>query len=140
MIPEFDGNSRNCVREFLNAASYAMKNIHPADEQTLLEAILCTKFKRKAMVNFHTRDVRSYEQLKYELETELSKRSTAHLQLEFNSLKQKAGENAQDFGRRVDVQVHGNCSSPWKRIRITQWNSSMQYWKTSNYKRCIISK
>jgi len=76
MIPEFDGNSRNCVREFLNAASYAMKNIHPADKQTLLEAILCTKFKGKAMVDFHTRDVCSYEQLKHELEAEyLSKRS-----------------------------------------------------------------
>jgi len=66
------------VREFLNAASYAMKNTHPADEQTLLKAILCTKFKGK--VDFHTRDVRSYEQLKHELEAEyLSKRSTAHL-------------------------------------------------------------
>jgi len=80
-----------------------MKNIHSADEQTLLEAILCTKFKGKAMVDFHTRDVRSYKQLKHELEAEyLSKRSTAHLQLEFNSLKQKAGENAH-FGRRIDV-------------------------------------
>jgi len=48
--------------------------------------------------------VRSYEQLKHELEAEyLSKRSTVHLQLEFNSLKQKAGDNAQDFGRRIDV-------------------------------------
>jgi len=104
MIPEFDGNSRNGVHEFINAASYAIKNIHPADEQTLLEAILCTKFKGKAMVDFHTRDVRSYEQLKHELEAEyLSKQSTAHLQLEFNSLKQKAGENAQEFGRRVNV-------------------------------------
>jgi len=65
MIPEFDGNLRNRVRECLNAANYTMKNIHPTDEQTLLKAILCTKF--KAMVNFHTRDVRSYEQLKREL-------------------------------------------------------------------------
>jgi len=32
MIPKFDSNSRNRVREFLNAASYAMKNIHLADE------------------------------------------------------------------------------------------------------------
>ncbi|KYN01908.1 hypothetical protein ALC62_07292 [Cyphomyrmex costatus] len=32
MIPEIDGTSRNRVREFLNASSYAMKNIHPADE------------------------------------------------------------------------------------------------------------
>jgi len=78
---------RQFNREFINAASYAMKSIHPADEQTLLGAILCTKFKEKAMVNFHTRDVRSYEQLKHELEAEyLSKRSTAHLQLEFKGI------------------------------------------------------
>jgi len=61
MIPEFDGNSRNRVREFINAANYAMKNIHSADKQTLLEAILCTKFKEKAMMDFYTRDVRNYE-------------------------------------------------------------------------------
>jgi len=62
MILTVDGESRDRVRKFLNAANYAMK-IHPADEQTLLEAILCTKFKGKAMMDFHTRDVRSYEQL-----------------------------------------------------------------------------
>jgi len=28
---------------------------------------------------------------------------SSYLQLQFNSLKQKAGENVQDFGRRVDV-------------------------------------
>jgi len=70
MIPEFGGNSRNRVREFLNTTSYAMKNIHPASEQTLLEVIFCTKFKRKAMMDFHTRDMCSYEQLRRELEAE----------------------------------------------------------------------
>jgi len=103
MIPEIDGTNRNRVREFLNACNYAMKNIHPADEQTVLEAILCTKFKGKAMIDFHTRNIVDYEQLKRELETEyLGKRSTAHLQLEFNSLRQKPNESAQEFGRRVD--------------------------------------
>jgi len=77
MIPEFDGNSRYRVREFFNATSYAMKNIHLVYAQTLLETILCTKFKGKAMVDFH---VRSYEQLKRKLEPKyLSKQSTAHL-------------------------------------------------------------
>jgi len=104
MVPTIDDESRDRVREFLNAANYAMKNIHPADEQTLLEAILCTKFKGKAMTNFHTRNMRSYEQLRREIEIEyLGKQSTAHLQIEFNSLKQKAGESVQDFGRRVEV-------------------------------------
>jgi len=103
MIPEIDGTSRNRVREFLNSCNYAMKNIHPADEQTLLEAVICTKFKGKAMIDFHTRTIVNYEQLKGELETEyLRKRSTTHLQLEFNSLKQKSNESAQEFGRRVE--------------------------------------
>jgi len=65
-----------------------MKNIHPAEEQTFLETILCTKFKGKAMVDFHTQDVHSYEQFRRELEIEyLDKQSTAHLQLEFNLLR-----------------------------------------------------
>ena len=103
MIPEINGTSRERVREFLNASSYAMKNIHPSDEFILLDAILCTKFKGKAMMDFHTRDIENYDQLKRELENEyLGKRSTAHLQLEFNSLKQKSNETAQEFGRRVD--------------------------------------
>jgi len=55
------------------------------------------------MIDFHTRDIVDYEQLKKELEIEyLRKRSTAHLQLEFNSLKQKPNESAQEFGRHVD--------------------------------------
>jgi len=44
MIPDFDDNSRNRVREFLNATNYLTKNIYPTSEQTLLETILCTKF------------------------------------------------------------------------------------------------
>jgi len=80
-----------------------MKNIHPADEQTLLEAVICTKFKGKAMRDFHTRTIINYEQLKRKLETEyLGKRSTVHLQLKFNLLRQKSNESAQEFGRRVN--------------------------------------
>jgi len=47
-----------------------MKNIYPVDEQTLLKAILCTIFKRKAMMDFYMRNERSYKQLKHELEVE----------------------------------------------------------------------
>ncbi|KAL6264170.1 hypothetical protein P5V15_004251 [Pogonomyrmex californicus] len=102
MIPEIDGTSRRRVYEFLNASTYAIKNIHPADEHSLLEAILCIKFKDKAM-DFRTRDIVNFEQLKRELEKEyLSKRSTTHLQLEFNSLKQKPNESAQEFSRRTN--------------------------------------
>jgi len=109
MIPDVDGTSRDRVKEFINASAYAMKNVHPAEEHSLLEAIICTKFKGKVMTDFQTRDIRNYEQLKRELEIEyLSKRSTAHLQIEFNLLIQKSGESAQDFGRRAKI--------PWQWI------------------------
>jgi len=39
MIPTIDGESKDRVREVLNAANYAMKNIHPTDEQTLLDTL-----------------------------------------------------------------------------------------------------
>jgi len=64
-----------------------MKN-SPADERTLLEAIICTKLKGKTMIDFYTRDITNYEQLRRELETEyLGKRNTAHLQLEFTKIE-----------------------------------------------------
>ena len=88
MIPEFDGTSQAKLKEFLSACAYVIKNISPAEEKTLLEAILCTKLKGKAMTDFETRNIDSFQQLKRELETcYLSKRSTTHLQIEFNSLK-----------------------------------------------------
>ena len=68
MIPEFDGRSRNRVREFLSACNYAMKIIDPIDEPLLLEAILCTKLKGKAMTDFYARDIRGYEQLRSGIE------------------------------------------------------------------------
>lgn len=46
------------------------------------------------------------KQLKQELKHEyLGKRSTIHLQIEFNSLKQRYNGNAQNFGRRVNQLV-----------------------------------
>ncbi|XP_071627755.1 uncharacterized protein [Temnothorax longispinosus] len=102
MIPEFDGASSK-LQEFLSAASYAIKNINPMEEGTLLEAVLCTKLKGRAMIDFQTREIRDFAQLKKELEVcYLSRKSTTHLQLEFNTLKQKPGENARAFGLRAD--------------------------------------
>jgi len=101
MIPEFDGTLQAKLKEFLSACAYVIKNISPVEEKTLLEAILCSKLKRKAMTDFETRNIDSFQQLERELETcYLSKRSTTHLQIEFNSLKQKPGESA--YGMRVD--------------------------------------
>jgi len=68
MIPEIDGISRNQVQKFLNASTYAMSEINPADERSLLRAILCTKLTGKAMYDFQTRDIRSFAQLKQEIE------------------------------------------------------------------------
>ncbi|KAL6268336.1 hypothetical protein P5V15_001463 [Pogonomyrmex californicus] len=102
MISEFDGTSHK-LPEFLSAASYAMKNTSPMEEEMLLKAILCTKLKGKAMTDFQTRDIRDFAQLKRELEVcYLSKKSTTHLQLEFNTLKQKNGESARAFGLHMD--------------------------------------
>jgi len=79
MIPEIDGTSRNQVQKFLNASTYAMSEINLADESSLLRAILCTKLTGKAMYDFQTCDIRSFAQLKQEIEMcYLSKRDTAH--------------------------------------------------------------
>jgi len=103
MIPEFDGTSRHRLQEFLNACTYTMQNIHPDDEESLIQGILFTKLKGKAMQDFETRDIQTFAELKQQLETSYqSKQSTAHLQLEFNALKQKYNETAQSFGQRVD--------------------------------------
>jgi len=61
MIPEIDGTSRNHVHQRISKCKYAIKNIHPADEHTLLKALLCTKFKGKAVMDFHTRDIINFE-------------------------------------------------------------------------------
>lgn len=69
MIPEIDGTSRNRVKEFLNASSYGMKNIYLAEEHTLLEGIICIKFKGKTMTDLQTREIENFEQLKRKLES-----------------------------------------------------------------------
>jgi len=104
MIPEFDGTSRHKLQEFLNACTYAVQNINPADEESLVQAILFTKLKGKAMQDFETREVQTYDELKQQLETcYQTKQSTTHLQIEFNSLKQRPNETAHAFGQRVDI-------------------------------------
>jgi len=58
MITEFDGKMiRLCASVSTRLINYAMKTIHPADEQTLLEVIFCTKFKGKAMIPYARRDI-----------------------------------------------------------------------------------
>ncbi|KAL6418437.1 hypothetical protein ACFW04_012091 [Cataglyphis niger] len=95
MIPEFDGTSRHKLQEFLNAY-----------KESLMQAILYTKLKGKAMQDFETRDIQTFEELKHQLETcYQTRQSTTHLQIEFNSLKQKINETAHAFGQRVDLLV-----------------------------------
>ncbi|XP_077264813.1 uncharacterized protein LOC143898889 [Temnothorax americanus] len=104
MIPEFDGTSRQKLQEFINACTYAVHNIQPTDEESLVQAILYTKLKGKAMQDFETRDIQTFAQLKQQLEAcYQAKQSTTHLQIEFNTLKQKPNESAHAFGQRVDL-------------------------------------
>ncbi|XP_011685215.1 PREDICTED: uncharacterized protein LOC105448392 [Wasmannia auropunctata] len=46
-----------------------MKNIHPADENSFLEALICTKLRGKARKDFRTRSIRNFAQFKGEMET-----------------------------------------------------------------------
>jgi len=51
--------------------------------------ILYTTLKGKALQDFETRDIRTFEELKQQLEAcYQTKQSVTHLQIEFNSLKQ----------------------------------------------------
>ncbi|KAL6418780.1 hypothetical protein ACFW04_011763 [Cataglyphis niger] len=69
-----------------------------------MQAILYTKLKGKAMQDFETRDIQTFEELKHQLETcYQTRQSTTHLQIEFNSLKQKPNKTAHAFGQRVDL-------------------------------------
>jgi len=68
MIPEIDGILQNQIKKFLNASTYAMREINPAEEKSLLKAILYTKLTGKAMHNFQTRDIRSFAQIKQKIE------------------------------------------------------------------------
>jgi len=50
------------------------------------------------------REIQTYEKLKRQFETcYLTKQSTTHLQIDFNSLKQKPNETAHAFEQRVDL-------------------------------------
>jgi len=78
MIPETDRTSRNQIQKFLNASTYAMSEINPAEEKSLSKTFLCTKLTGKAMHDFQTRDIRSFAQLKQKIEMcYLAKRSFA---------------------------------------------------------------
>ncbi|KAL6254049.1 hypothetical protein P5V15_014666 [Pogonomyrmex californicus] len=103
MILEMDGSSRNHVQKFLNASTYAMSEINPADEKSLLKAILCTKLTGKAMHDFQILDICTFTQLKREIEMcYLAKRSTTHIQREFNITCQKLEESVREYEFRVD--------------------------------------
>jgi len=55
------------------------------------------------MQDFETRKIQIFEELKQQLETcYQTKQSVTHLQIEFNSLKQKPNETAHAFEQRVD--------------------------------------
>ncbi|KAL6419163.1 hypothetical protein ACFW04_014040 [Cataglyphis niger] len=69
-----------------------------------MQAILYTKLKGKAMQDFETQDIQTFEELKHQFETcYQTKQSITHLQIEFNSLKQKLNETAHAFGQQIDL-------------------------------------
>jgi len=56
------------------------------------------------MQDFETRNIQTFKDLKQQLGTcYQAKQSTTHLQIKFNSLKQKSSETAHAFGQRVDT-------------------------------------
>jgi len=58
------------------------------------------------MYNFQTRDIRFFAQLKQEIEMwHLSKRGNAHIQREFNTIRQKPGESAREYDLRLDKRA-----------------------------------
>jgi len=90
------------MQEFISASIYAMEKINFAEKSALLEEILNTK--EKLLLDLQTRNVADFEQLRREIETNyLEKRGTSYLQLEFNALKQKPGENAHTYGRCMNT-------------------------------------
>jgi len=59
---------------------------------------------RKTIQDFETREIQTYDELKQQLETcYQTKQSTTHLQIKFNSLKQKPNETTHALGQRVDL-------------------------------------
>ena len=54
LIPKFDGTSRYKLQDFLNSCTYAIQNIDPADEESLVQAILYTKLRGKTRQDFET--------------------------------------------------------------------------------------
>jgi len=127
MVPEFDGTSRHKLHEFINASTYAMNNIDPANEESLVQAILYTKLKGKALQDFETRDIQTFEELKQQLEAcYQTKQSVTHLQIELNFLKQKPNETAHAFGQRVDLLAMKLYASMIEKEHTTVFKTAIQ--------------
>lgn len=52
MISMFTGKSPKQIREFLNACEYAEGMINPAEKPALLQAVLQTKLRGQALIDF----------------------------------------------------------------------------------------
>ncbi|KAL0114019.1 hypothetical protein PUN28_011378 [Cardiocondyla obscurior] len=74
------------------------------DKHELLVAILYTKLKGRALSRFEAIKITSFEQFIKEIENNYMLRyELSQLQIEFNQLRQRAGESAQAFGDRADI-------------------------------------
>ena len=84
LIPEIDDHSRQKMQEFISASTYAMEKINFAEKLALLKEIVNKKLKEKLLLDFQTRSMTDFEQLRREIEINyLGKRGTSRLQLEF---------------------------------------------------------
>ncbi|XP_067216843.1 uncharacterized protein [Linepithema humile] len=77
--------------------------VKPEFADELLDVIMSTKLQGRALINFEIKDIRSFEQLKNELESfYYPKKNPASIQIEFNHLKQRPGKSAVEYGARAD--------------------------------------
>jgi len=104
LIPTFDGTSPDALKSFLGACTCAMKYVKPECEDKLLDIIISTKLQGKAFANFEIKDIRTFEQLKQELENYyFPRKNPTAIQVEFNYLKQRSGESALEYGTRAET-------------------------------------
>lgn len=103
LIKVFDGRSSDQLTEFLLSCEYAFNNVSEYDKGNLLQAVKMTKLEGKALQSVRYKDIQTFEQLKNVLESlYIDRRTVPSLQLEFNSCRQKSGEDVKTYSLRLE--------------------------------------
>ena len=101
IIPEFDGNSKN-LEKFLKNSELAHSKVKDEDKVLLFELIK-TKLVGKAYESIRYREIDTFANLKKYLKASCSdSKTTAHLQLELNSCRQKINEEVKIYANRLE--------------------------------------